>query len=251
MRKLKINSLVTRISHNHDVIFRVINIIDNEAILQGEIYRLVADAPLTDLKDYEVKNKIILSLPTLKFDAKLLKGKVLHLDGDEFYLKKAMEAYRNYHIDADGYFIKESDMPKFINQLVNKHRPDILVITGHDSIIKGQNIKDINSYRNSKYFVESVKIARSIIKSKDELVIIAGACQSYYEALIQEGANFASSPNRKNIHLLDPVIVASSIASTTISEEIDFKKVLQNTYSKQIGGIETKGRARKYYLGGS
>ncbi len=251
MIELKINSLVTRISHQHDVIFRVINIIDNKALLQGEIYRLVADAPLNDLKEYENKNKIVLSLPVINFDAKLLRGKILHLDGDEFYLKKAMEAYRHYHIDADGYFIKESDMPKFISQLINKHRPDVLVITGHDSLFKGQNVSDINSYRNSKYFVETIRMARSIINSKDELVIVAGACQSYYEALISEGANFASSPNRKNIHLLDPVIVASSIASATISEEIDFNKVLKSTYSKQIGGIETKGRARKYYNGGS
>ena len=32
MIELKINSLVTRISHQHDVIFRVINIIDDKAV---------------------------------------------------------------------------------------------------------------------------------------------------------------------------------------------------------------------------
>ena len=247
---MKINSLVTRISHNHDLIFRVIDIKDNIALLKGEIFRLAADSPLDDLKEYEVKNKITLSLPSIKKDAKLLHGKILHLDGDEFYLKKAMEAYKAYSLYADGYFIKEKDMPRYIASLLKKHQPDILVITGHDSLIKGENKNDINSYRNSKYFVETINLAREITKSKDDLVIIAGACQSYYEKLIEEGANFASSPNRKNIHLLDPVIVASFVASTSISKEIDFDKILEATYSKQIGGIETKGRARRYYYGG-
>ena len=248
---MKINALVTRTSHKHDVIFRVLSLKDGIAVLKGEIYRLIADAPVDDLKEYEVKNKIVLSLPALKFDAKLLRGKVLHLDGDEFYLKKAMEAYKNYKINADGYYIKESEMPRFIEQLIQKHQPDILVITGHDSLTKGQNIYDLNSYKNSVHFVETIRRARSLYKSKDDLVIVAGACQSFYEALIENGANFASSPHRKNIHLLDPVIIASSVASTTISEDIDFSLVLKATYSKEIGGIETKGRARKYYLGGS
>ena len=247
---MEIGNLVTRISHNHDLVFQIINIIENKAILKGEIYRLVADSPLEDLTKHEVKNKTILSLPSLNIEAKLLRGKILHLDGDQYYLKKAMEAYRSYSINADGYYLKESDMPLYIEKLLYKHHPDILVVTGHDSLSKGQNIKDINSYRNSKYFVEVIKKARQVVMSKDELVIVAGACQSFFEALIDEGANFASSPDRKNIHLLDPVIVASFIASSTISKDIDFNKLLSDTYSKQIGGIETKGKARKYYLGG-
>ena len=162
-----------------------------------------------------------------------------------------METYKNYSLSAEGYFIKEKDMPKYVESLINKHQPDILVITGHDALIKGTNINDINNYKNSKYFVETLKIARRVVKSKNDLVIIAGACQSYYEALIEEGANFASSPKRKNIHLLDPIIVASFIATTPISQEIDYQKVLNATYSKQIGGIETKGLARKQYFGGN
>lgn len=248
---MKKNMLVTRISHGHDMIFKVIDIIDNKAILKGEIYRLIADAPIDDLKEYENKNKIILSLPQLNFDAKLLRGRILHLDGDEFYLKKAMEAYKAYHIDAIGYFIKEQDMSHYIGELLIKHQPDVLVITGHDALIKNKDIMDINSYTNSKYFVEAIRQARILVRSKDELIIIAGACQSHYEALIKEGANFASSPKRKNIHLLDPVIIATLLASISISDQIDFNQILNYTYSKQIGGIESKGTARKLYTGGS
>lgn len=41
-----------------------------------------------------------------------------------------------------------------------------------------------------------------------------GACQSYFEALISAGANFASSPARILIDFLDPLIVAEKIAFT-------------------------------------
>ena len=248
---MKINSLVTRISHGHDLVFRIVDIKENKAILKGEIFRIAADAPLNDLKEYEVKNKITLSLPSIKYDAKLLQGRILHLDGDEFYLKKAMETYKNYSLSAEGYFIKEKDMPKYVESLINKHQPDILVITGHDALIKGTNINDINNYKNSKYFVETLKIARRVVKSKNDLVIIAGACQSYYEALIEEGANFASSPTRSNIHLLDPIIIASFIANYRINEKIDIEYILSNTISKSLGGIESKGKARKVFVGGA
>ncbi len=53
---------------------------------------------------------------------------------------------------------------------------------------------DLNNYRNSKYFIESVKILRNYNSSYDELVIFAGACQSCYESILEAGANFASSP---------------------------------------------------------
>ena len=43
-------------------------------------------------------------------------------------------------INADGYYLKESDMPLYIEKLLYKHHPDILVVTGHDSLSKGQNI---------------------------------------------------------------------------------------------------------------
>ena len=34
------------------------------------------------------------------------------------------------------------------------------------------------------------------------LIIVAGACQSHFEALLQAGANFASSPGSVLIHAL-------------------------------------------------
>ncbi len=75
---------------------------------------------------------------------------------------------------------------------------DILIITGHDGMIKrGKEFNNIYNYRNSKYFIQTVKEARRYDKEVNKnLVIFAGACQSYFEALISAGANFASSPAR-------------------------------------------------------
>ena len=73
--------------------------------------------------------------------------------------------------------------------------PEILVLTGHDAFVKRRNdIYNIDNYKNSKYFVQSVIEARKYEHNLDNLVIFAGACQSYYEALISAGANFASAP---------------------------------------------------------
>ena len=75
-------------------------------------------------------------------------------------------------------------------------------------IKNGKNYNDINNYRNSRYFVKSVNEARRWNSDKNELVIFAGACQSYYEAIMSAGANFASSPARILIDFMDPLIVA-------------------------------------------
>ena len=91
--------------------------------------------------------------------------------------------------------------------------------------------------------------ARKYEKSQEKLFIVAGACQSNYEALIASGANFASSPSRDNIHLLDPIIIAVIMATTSVKDYVDPKYVVEQTISKALGGIETKGKARKHYVG--
>ena len=93
------------------------------------------------------------------------------------------------------------------------------------------------------YFRDAIKEARKYEKSHEKLIIIAGGCQSDYEALIKAGANFASSPKRVNIHALDPAIVAAKMSLSNIANDIDIKNILENTkYGSQgIGGIITKG----------
>lgn len=141
-------------------------------------------------------------------------------------------------------------MPQKIPYLLKKHHPDVLVITGHDAL-DGKDKSDIRSYRTSAYFVDAVIQARNYQSNKDALVIIAGACQSYYEALLKAGANFASSPTRENIHLLDPVIIASEVSHTIVSHYVSVQDILSRTISHRLGGIDTKGVARRTFLGGS
>ena len=143
----------------------------------------------------------------------------------------------------------EEEVAHKIRELLEETNPSIVIITGHDAYYKRKgNKNEIHSYKNSKYFVEAVKEARKYEKSHDKLVIIAGACQSDYEDLIQAGANFASSPKRVNIHALDPAIIATRISLTESSEDIDLKGILEKTKygSSGIGGIKTKGTM---YLG--
>ena len=101
---------------------------------------------------------------------------------------------------------------------------------------------DANNYKNSINFVKAVKEIRTKY-SHDELIIIAGACQSNYEELIKAGANFASSPKRVNIHALDPAIIASNLAFSDKNKPIDLIKIIENTKygSSGIGGIITNG----------
>lgn len=134
-------------------------------------------------------------------------------------------------------------MPQVVIELLRKHRPDILVITGHDARHKDE------TYAHSADFVQTVRQARTFEKDKDRLIIFAGACQSNYEALIAAGANFASSPGRINIHALDPVYISSQIASESVKNYIDIERILDNTSckTKGIGGIDTRGVARKVY----
>lgn len=175
-------------------------------------------------------------------------GKILHVDGDPEYLEVCLKTYKQLSLDAVGRVISEKNQPNEIVNLVKEVKPDIVVITGHDGMVKGiTDYINLNSYRNSKYFVESVIALRSYNSNYDDLVIFAGACQSCYEAILDAGANFASSPNRVLIHCLDPVLVAEKIAYTNVENVVAIEDVIQNTITglKGIGGLQTRGKYRE------
>lgn len=174
-------------------------------------------------------------------------GTVLHIDGDGDYLDLCMSTYKQLSIPADGYNVPEEEQPAIVEDLLKKHAPDMLVITGHDGFIKGrEDFKDINNYYSSKYFVEAVRVARRYEKSRDDLVIFAGACQSHYESLLKAGANFASAPQRVMIHAYDPVFVMEKIAYTSIYDPISIKDIIAGTITgfDGIGGMESRGKFR-------
>jgi spore coat assembly protein len=93
---MKVGCLVTRYKYNHDVVFKVEKINKDIAVLTGEYVRLRADAPLSDLKLYENEDLIMDESVELEFNrnSKLINGCVLHLDGDERYLKKCLDVYK-------------------------------------------------------------------------------------------------------------------------------------------------------------
>ncbi|MCI5746152.1 MAG: peptidase [Erysipelotrichaceae bacterium] len=239
----KVNDLVTRKSYNNDVVFKIVFISDRYVILQGVNIRLCADCFLDDLNPYELRdfNDVSYDLPIIK--GNYLNGKILHLDSDIDYLKRSMKLYEHYKVPSVGYKINEKDMPNKIDDLLNKHHPDILVVTGHDAIDKkGHNV-------NSSFFVECVKKARIYQPCKDTLCIIAGACYSSFKDLIYEGSNISSSPGKVSINVLDPSKAAVMVATTPVNEYVDMEKIINITSnkSKGMGGIDTKGLARKIY----
>jgi spore coat assemly protein len=279
---VQLNSIVGRLSYRCDLLFRVIDIkVMNGkkiAILYGEDLRLIADSPFEDLVsiDPDQRSKIseeYRSLEEQSFelfqqDIHLLRqkqeyqathgysqeisifqipGRVLHLDGDPNYLKKCLDLYEKVGLTVYGVHCYEKDMPHQVGPLIEKYRPDILVITGHDAYTKAKGSKsDLNAYRHSKYFVKTVREARRKVPNLDQLVIFAGACQSHFESIIHAGANFASSPQRVNIHALDPVYIVAKISYTSFMDQINVWDVLRNTLTgeKGLGGVETKGVLR-------
>ena len=217
---MKIGDIVSRKKYHQDIIFEVIDIQENICYLRGIEYRLIADSEIDDLELVQDKRVI----------------EDVHLPQE-----KCLRAY--------GYYFKEEEFASKITNLLKKHNPHLLVITGHDALKKNGHKRNSQDYLHSLDFVEAIKKAREYQPDKDALVIFAGACQSYYELLVASGANFASSPSRKNIHALDPVIITTQIASTNIKEYVDLEKVIEKTSFKQlgVGGIDTRGVARNLY----
>ena len=244
---LKVGDLVTRKSYNNDTIFVIENINDDICELKGVIVRLYADADISDLEKYdgEIKDDSKDFYERIKENFNLdrnnyfyLPGKILHIDGDQLYLKKCLKYYEECNLMAVGELSIESETANNIRTWLEEYNPSIVVITGHDAFYKNEN-----RYKNSSNFVASIKEARKFEKSHEKLIIIAGACQSNYEDLIRAGANFASSPKRVNIHALDPAIIAANMALSDVNTDIDLKKILDSTKYKTngIGGIKTKG----------
>lgn len=248
----KIGDLVTRKSYNNDIVFRIIEVNDQIAYLKGLNIRLCADSSMDDLKlvedakidDNDLIDRMSTSISLDRNEYFYLPGKILHFDGDVEYLERCMNFYKKLKIMAYGVNLKEDEISLEIGKYLEDLNPDIVVITGHDVFYKKTgDINSIDSYKNSKNFVNAVKAAREYEKSHDKLIIIAGACQSDYEELIKAGANFASSPKRVNLHALDPAIIASSIALSDKSKPIDLFNIIEKTKYKEegVGGIITNG----------
>lgn len=187
----------------------------------------------------------------IKLKEKIIPGKILHLDGDKKYSEKADRYYKKLGLNAVVKYIEEKRQPKVVFNLLEYYNPDILIITGHDKMIKKGMKYDIYNYKNSKYFIETVKEARIYDQIYNRnLVIFAGACQSYFEALISAGANFASSPARILIDFLDPILIAEKVAMTDKYKYITIDDIAFKLRDGKAGisGVGANGKMTKESL---
>lgn len=273
MKKIKKGDIVARKSYGKDIIFYVKRIIktypENIAILCGLYERIEADSKLEDLelldpiqlqnisksKENKLNERIDKKTEDYRFNflednqylrERLITGKILHLDGDKRYSQKSYNYYKKMGLNAIVKNIPEYKQPRVVYKLLKIYQPDILIITGHDGMIKrGTNFNDIYNYRNSRHFINTVKEARKYDKDNNrETVIFAGACQSYFEAIMMAGANFASSPARILIDFLDPLIIAEKVATTEKYKFITVDEITREIRDgkKGIAGIGSNGR---------
>ena len=145
----KIGDVVRRNSYNNDIIFTIIDIKDDIAYLKGIDVRLYADSSLDDLEktlvNYDnnkdrndaLKIKDMLNLDRSEYF--YLPGKILHIDGDKDYLKRCIDFYKDMHLEAYGVNLDEERFERDITSCLNEYKPDILVITGHDSFKKNKD----------------------------------------------------------------------------------------------------------------
>ena len=87
----KVGDLVTRISHDNDVVFKIEKIIDNNAYLKGVNVRLCADSNVSDLllvtkNETSADERFYQEIDKLrKFERSdyfYIPGKILHVDAD-------------------------------------------------------------------------------------------------------------------------------------------------------------------------
>lgn len=186
---IKKGDIVGRISYNKDIAFIVDRIIRTKnskfAILKGVNIRIEADSPLSDLEIFSEKTlkKKINDAEKEFFERitsknlnrqELHTGKILHLDGDRRYSQKSAKYYEKMRLNAIVRNIPENQQPKVVYNLLKRYNPDILVITGHDAMLKnGINYNNIYNYRNSRHFINSVQEARRWQRSSNKLAIFA------------------------------------------------------------------------------
>ncbi|MGB9792644.1 MAG: sporulation peptidase YabG [Thermacetogeniaceae bacterium] len=281
MEELRVGDVVSRRSYGGDILFRIEGITKEGgkavAHLRGLFTRLCADAPLEDLekkgihevnrskrefvrKQAESIQRVLRRQARSRQAAALragggddglnffeLPGRVLHLEGDREYRDHCLHAYLQLGVPCRVIHVPEKEQAAVVYRYLRQESPDILVLTGHDGLLKeARDYRRPESYRTSRHFVEAVRRAREYESDRDKLVIIAGGCQSCYEALIEAGANFASSPERVMIHVLDPVFIAERIAFTSIYEKLPLTELLESAVTgiKGMGGIQTRGKFR-------
>lgn len=184
---IKKGDIVGRKSYGKDIFFIVDKILKSRlnrefAILKGLNIRVLADSPIEDLEviskqevidsvkssERELQKRINNNSYKYTTDNRLIRqrlytGKILHLDGDRKYSEKSARYYNKIGLNAIVRNIPENKQSKIVNSLLNKFNPDILIITGHDAMLKnGSNYNNIYNYRNSRTFYKYCKRSKKM-----------------------------------------------------------------------------------------
>ena len=255
---MDVASLVVLKSDEKKIIYLIDEIVNQDKVyISGLHYRIRKIVALEELREATAEEiesetkkaqKYFLSIANIKkrTNKNYLLGTVLHIDGDQKYLDKCLQLYKEIGVFANGLTIKESQIHEQIQSLIYKLTPDIVVLTGHD-VYHQKGLKDLNNYSNTLNYIKAVRKIRQI-KSRGDVVVIAGACQSNFEALIASGADFASSPKRINIHTFDPAVIAIKTATTAFNKIVNLSEALRyiEKGSEAFGGLETYGKMKLF-----
>lgn len=247
----KVDECVIWDNEAEKITYRVLSKSDEKVVIAGINYRKIVHTKLSNITKADEsiinneKNNLVAYEKCFLERARPngIVGTVLHFDSDINYLKKCVDLYKKVGIYCYPVLSQEKEYIKKIEGV--KFIPDVVVITGHD-FYNGDDKRNMDSYVNSKYFAETIKKIRITYPCA---VIVAGACQSNFEALIASGADFASSPKRKNVHLYDPAVIAITVCTTSFRKIVNFRnrekyiEGIKDTYN----GLETYGKMRLFY----
>lgn len=233
------------------IVYKVVSVKENFVKISGinlRIERIVKQDEIEKLTNYKVeeenKNNVIEKFNQYR-NKKYILGTILHIDADKNYLDKCLELYKEMGVHAYSVLTNEDDIENVAMNIKLDVEPDIIVITGHD-YYNNDNQKDLNNYANTNNFIKGMKKFKKYFPNS---VYIVGACQSNFEALIANGANFASSPKRINVHIYDPAILAIKVSTTAYNQLVNFKSLdnLIENLNEAYGGIETFGKMKILY----
>ena len=105
----RINDYVSRVSYNHDIIFKIISIENDITVLEGYDKRLIATANISDLvlvdkkRIEEVEEASKQRIKGIKKSSRYklhMTGKILHIDADKEYLEKCIKLYEELSLPA-------------------------------------------------------------------------------------------------------------------------------------------------------
>jgi len=182
-------------------------------ILRGLFYRIIVDAFEDDLVKKDSRStrinlrrdltmarsnayrQIFTSRCFLFSKPRQRPGKVLHIDSCESFLKMCRNLYKEAGITSREYLAPESEQPNIIKRALAETKPDILVVTGHDSWRKAAT-------RIYLTVTETQSISLNVSKRQENISLITINCAYcrcvpiIFEAIMQ--AEPISQAHREN-----------------------------------------------------